>query len=345
MTIIPISLLALGSIWLVETDKGQQRPILDHIGYAWNAQQLDRLMDFLENNVQPEVTSSLPVAGICPHDDHLFAADISYKILSRIKAKEIIIFGVTHRTARVFLDQPRNKIILETHDTWTGPTGPIAVSELREEVHEKLNPEDIIVSDKAHQMEHSIEAMLPLLQTLLPGVKITPLMITEMEPKPMQALGAQLGAIIFDYMNERNLVPGRDVFFLFSCDANHYGEDFKNTHYGSGSEGHSQAVNADRALLDETLNGTLEIERILSFLNDPRQTHAIWCGRFSVSFGLMTTLNVLTAFEMEPIKGHILEYSDSYTHGVLPLQGDGFGITAPFSLQHWVGHPAVLFQP
>jgi hypothetical protein len=37
------------------------------------------------------------------------------------------------------------------------------------------------------------------------------------------------------------------------------------------------------------------------------------------------------------LKGRVFRYSDTYSEGVLPLKKAGFGITAPFSLKHWVG--------
>ena len=35
--------------------------------------------------------------------------------------------------------------------------------------------------------------------------------------------------------------------------------------------------------------------------------------------------------------GKLFRYSDTYSEGVLPLKKAGFGITAPYSLKHWVG--------
>jgi hypothetical protein len=37
------------------------------------------------------------------------------------------------------------------------------------------------------------------------------------------------------------------------------------------------------------------------------------------------------------LSGKLLRYSDTYSDGVLPLKEAGIGITAPFSLKHWVG--------
>jgi hypothetical protein len=36
------------------------------------------------------------------------------------------------------------------------------------------------------------------------------------------------------------------------------------------------------------------------------------------------------------ISGTLFRYSDTYSEGVLPLKKTGMGLTAPFSLRHWV---------
>jgi hypothetical protein len=36
------------------------------------------------------------------------------------------------------------------------------------------------------------------------------------------------------------------------------------------------------------------------------------------------------------LPGKIFQFSDTYTGGVMPLKKAGLGITAPFSLKHWV---------
>ena len=43
------------------------------------------------------------------------------------------------------------------------------------------------------------------------------------------------------------------------------------------------------------------------------------------------------------LEGKVLEYSDSWTNGVIPLKNTHMGITAPFSLKHWVGYLSAGF--
>ena len=43
-------------------------------------------------------------------------------------------------------------------------------------------------------------------------------------------------------MRTNKLEPGKDIFFLISNDANHYGEDFNNSPYGLDAKAHNLAT-------------------------------------------------------------------------------------------------------
>ena len=85
----------------------------------------------------------------------------------------------------------------------------------------------IAVSNQAHALEHSIEAQVPFLQYSNPDIRITPIMVTAMPWERMNELAERLATVLAGYMKENNLQPGRDIFFLISADANHYGQGFQ----------------------------------------------------------------------------------------------------------------------
>ena len=62
-----------------------------------------------------------------------------------------------------------------------------------------------------------------------------------------------------------------------------------------------------------------------------------WCGKYDIPFGLLAISKTMQKTTGHSLKGQIFRYSDTYSEGVLPLKKAGFGITAPFSLKHWVG--------
>lgn len=68
-----------------------------------------------------------------------------------------------------------------------------------------------------------------------------------------------------------------------------------------------------------------------------------WCGKYDIPFGLLTINKTMQKAAGRGIQGKVLSYSDSYSEGVIPLKKAGFGITAPFSLKHWVGYVSAGF--
>jgi MEMO1 family protein len=68
-----------------------------------------------------------------------------------------------------------------------------------------------------------------------------------------------------------------------------------------------------------------------------------WCGKYSIPFGLLTIGKAVKKTTGRNLHGRLLAYSDTYSSGVLPLKKAGFGITAPYSLKHWVGFFSAAF--
>jgi len=171
-------------------------------------------------------------------------------------------------------------------------------------------------------------------------------MVTAMPFDRMDQIATQVARIVTGYIRERHLEPGRDLTILISSDANHYGPDFANVPYGLDAESHRRAVNFDRELVDTHLTGQLAAGKIEALTGSLwRRTYTdpgsvVWCGKYSIPFGLLT---VLHCFE-RPLEGTLLRYGDTYSGGVLPITGLGIGLTAPFSLKHWVGFCSVVFQ-
>lgn len=326
------------------------RPIRDDVGFCWNMQSMDRLMEYLSANVGKKVLPANIVAGISPHDDYLYAGKVYYPLFNQIKAKEVVIFGVTHGSVRKSIGDPQDKIIFDNYPFWRGPYGKIEISPLRASLKRELDPQYSLVSNEAHRLEHSIEAVLPFLQYFNRRIKITPLMITGMDFQTMERVSDLLARPIAEYIEKKDLEIGRDIFFLISADANHYGEDFNNTPFGLDERAHETATGLDQKIGQSFLSGCITREKIKGLTGelwgktyrDYKDT--VWCGKYSIPFGLLTILKVTGKIAPEmKLTGDILMYSDTYTGGVLPLKKLGCGITAPFSLKHWVGFLSAAF--
>lgn len=323
------------------------RPVRDDIGFCWQAGQIERLVDYLKTSFpDKEDPGRMPalIAGISPHDDYLYAGRVYYPLFKRIKAKEVVIFGVTHSTVRKKIGDPQDRLIFDEYKFWRGPYKNIEISPLREFLKKKLDKNRCIVSNEAHRLEHSIEAMLPFLQYYNRDVKITPVMVTGMNFENMQYLAAELATHIAAYIKENHLEIGKDIFFLISADANHYGKAFDNTAFGEDESAHQLATGSDRKIAAMFLSGEISEKKpagLTEQLWGKTYKHygdRVWCGKFSIPFGMLTVLSIVEKTAPgKTLTGKILLYSDTYSEGVLPLKKPGYGITAPFSLKHWVG--------
>ncbi len=329
--------------WTLSCFGQEVRPVRDDIGFCWQREQMQRLMELLEAGERSDLPLDGLVAGISPHDDYLYAGRVYYPLFRGLRAKEAVIFGVTHGTVRKEIGDPRGILIIDEFREWTGLSGPAAVSPLRERLKERLDKGDFIVSNRAHALEHSIEALVPFLQYENPAIRITPIMVTAMPFERMEELSERLSGVLAGYMHENKLQPGRDIFFLISADANHYGRDFDNIPFGEDEKAHQAGIAHDLRIAEAVVNGTLSDEKIRNLTSklwgesylDYRQSY--WCGKYDIPFGLLAIRKTIRQVTGRNLRGQLFRYSDTYSGGVLPLKKAGFGITAPFSLKHWVG--------
>ena len=268
------------------------RPVRDDVGYCWQSDSFDLFIKWLDENCPDEKFESKNlVAGISPHDDYLYAGKVYYPLFKLIDAKEVVIFGLTHGTVRREIGDPRDVIILDEFDKWKGPYGDVEISPLRKKIKQTLDQQYYIVSNTAHSLEHSIEGLIPFLQHYNRDVKITPIMVTAMPFERMDSLSEELASVISGYVKENNLKLGEDIFFLFSNDANHYGEDFDNQPYGMDEEAHRIAVDIDKRIAAETFNGVVTYNKIKNLSLElwpetgTNKDCPLWCGRYSVGTG------------------------------------------------------------
>lgn len=317
------------------------RPVRDDVGFCWNKTQLTRFIQYLESVEEMRPHDGPVVAGISPHDDYLYAGRVYIPLMRAVTAQEVVIFGVTHRTVRDSIGDPKGVVILDSYPAWRGAGEEVPISRMREVLKDRLDPSMVLVSNPAHRLEHSIEALVPFVRYFNPDARITPIMVTAMSYGRMDTVSTSLAAVLVDYAREHNLKPGRDVVFLISSDANHYGDDFNNTPFGVDSAAHERAVKQDVNLAISTLTKTVSQEKI-ELLTESLK-HILWCGRFSVPFGMLTTMKVIKALTGRDLQGELLKYSDTFTNGVLPIEGTGMGTTAPFSLKHWVGFFSIAY--
>jgi AmmeMemoRadiSam system protein B len=318
------------------------RPIRDKVGFCWTKPEVEEVVSFLDKDSSKyqKLSSDNLIAGISPHDDYLYAGRVYYPLFKQLRTKEVVIFGVTHGTVRRAMKDPKGVLILDNFNIWQGPLSNVSISPLRERIKKGLSPEEVLVSNKAHTIEHSIEALIPFLQYYNPEIKITPIMITNIGFDKMDKVSDKLVEIISKYIKENHLVLGKDIFFLISNDANHYGKDFNNSPYGLDKKAHDKATSRDGEIIHTYLERKIDREDLLDLTNEiwPNNNKVIplWCGRYPIVFGLMTVSKIAKSYG-KSIHGKLFKYSDSRSEWILPIEDTNLGTTAPVSYEHWCG--------
>jgi len=336
------ALLASAVILAAAVAAQDVRPIRDDVGFCWSPTGMRTLVQYLETRDHDRFKGDGLVAAISPHDDYLYAGRVYYPLFKILRAKEVVVFGVTHGTVRKEISGLDGVLILDSFKSWPGPEKPIAVSGLREYLKERLDPGVFVVNNKAHEIEHSIEALLPFLQYFNPDIKITPIMVAPMPFARMDEVSTKLAAAIAAYMTEKKLAAGKDIFFLISSDGNHYGKDFNNSPFGEGEKAWETARELDRRLISSCLTGGMDAGKVEGLTRELwgktylEYRNTYWCGKYSIPFGLLAAEKIVAQTAGRKLSGKLLRYSDTFSEGVLPVRNTGLGTTAPFSLRHWV---------
>lgn len=327
----------------------ETRPVRDDVGYCWTIECMDKLTKYIESNYKIEQINEAIIAGIAPHDDYLYAGAVYYPLFRNIKAKEAVIFGVTHKAARDAINDANNVLIFDEFSVWRGLEQEIKISPLREYIKNHLDKSKYITSNKAHELEHSIEAEIPFLNYFNKDISIAPIMVTSMSYEKMDEIAYELAEIIIDYIKENQLELGKDIVFIISADANHYGRDFNNAPYGEDLAAHSKAVQQDIDWVNNYLINAVN-ERKINNLTEKlwgksykEYGNSYWCGKYSIPFGMLTIMKVVRGIRQSNLNGKLLKFSDTYSEGVIPVKKVGCGITAPFSLKHWVSFFSVVY--
>ena len=323
----------------------------DAIGYAAKADAMAKVWELSAQGPMPESLGAELQPGVLgvigPHDDYVYAARTYRRIFPLVTAKTVVIIGVFHRYCRF---EARDQLVFDPYRAWSSPEGDITVSPLRDELAAAL-PAGMAVKDAAsHDSEHSIEGIAYFLKHARPDVEIVPVIIPAASFERLHQMAAALADALAASMNKRDWRLGRDVSIVISADGTHYGEDFKFTPYGSGGvKAYTQAVEADRKLMRETLGGLFDTQKARDFYEtvvnpaNPDQYRVTWCGRFSVTLGTMLIGETAKRLDMKPPRGVPVALGVSVDTPELAVRELGVGPTAPANLYHFVTHPAVAF--
>lgn len=344
-----------------QAQKQSIRHPVDSVGFATQEWQMDSVMARINRQFGKQISQALAQKkinkrtiwkmAICPHDDYAYAGWMYQMALQNIKAPVVILIGVAHKARQFGIE---GKMVFDSHSAWAAPYGPVPVSRLREQITNQLPKGEYLISDSLHDVEHSLEALIPFLQYYNPSVEIVPILIPAMELTTMEGVAGSLAWALAKIMESEDLEWMKDFAFVISNDAVHYGcEEWGGSDlapFGCNEEGNNKALSHEKEIIDNCLTGGIVRMNIRKFRDytvqdtNFRTCKWTWCGRFSVPFGLLTAFYLQQHTKTFPPSGTLIGYSTSIDHPVLPVEDLDMGVTAPANMKHWVGYAAVGFR-
>lgn len=221
----------------------------------------------LSNDIEECVSQDRVVGGVFPHAGWGFSGGLGaslIRIISRVKHVEtLVMFGVGHR-------YPGPASAVDNRDIWQTPLGVVRVDQelARAAVADGAS---LVFDGGAHEGEHSLEVVVPMVAHLMPKVRILPVLVPANDHAP------SIGQVLA----EAAARVGRLVLFLGSTDLTHYGPRFGFSPKGRGAGGLSWA----REVNDRTAIELMKSMDAARFLIESRKGRCA-CGGGPVSAAL-----------------------------------------------------------
>lgn len=236
---------------------------------------------------------------------------------------------------------------------WKSPYGKLKISNLNTKIQEHLLEESFIVHDSMQLLEHSLEAIVPFLHKKKREVEIVPILVPYINYETIDTISTDLSSVISKILKANNLNFGKDVAIVISNDAVHYGTEnwSKNlAPYGVDSLGTEKAVQHDKRMIYDHLTGKISMDKVKSFTKETVQEDNykeykwVWCGRYSVPFGLAFANKLNLLQNNVSLTGDLLTYASSIDHPLIVVEDLGMGTTAIATQKHWVAYASIKYE-
>lgn len=222
------------------------------------------------------------IALIMPHAGYRYSGSVAAYCAKEIigeKYSRVIVIGPSHYKAFF------NQLSVPDITAYETPLGQI---ELDTDFINKLKKFPWLISrTEYHGREHSIQIELPYLQYALPGVKVVPLLVGQIDLPSARKIARDLLSLV----DKKTLV-------LVSSDFTHYGRRFDYTPFGTNFQTEGKIRELDLEAFDFVKKKDLP-----GFMNFIEKKQATICGRCGIA--------ILTAMLPANAKVHSLKYSTS----------------------------------
>lgn len=172
--------------------------------YPDNGQILSRDLDALLD-AAPPVHGTLPKALIVPHAGYIYSGPVAASAYRRLIAyreriTRVVLLGPAHRV-------PVRGLALPRTEAFATPLGHVRIDQAACDAIRALP--QVVSSDAAHALEHSIEVQLPFLQKVLGEFALVPLVVGDASSEEV--------AQVLD-----RLWGGPETLIVISSDLSHY---------------------------------------------------------------------------------------------------------------------------
>jgi hypothetical protein len=103
-------------------------------------------------------------------------------------------------------------------------------------------------------------------------------------------------------------------------------------------------------IIEKCLVNEISTEKVKTFTEytvqntDYKEYKWVWCGRYSVPFGVSFANKLNQALYNKPLTGTFLGYASSVDHDLIKVEDLGMGTTAIATQKHWVGYASIKYE-
>lgn len=257
----------------------------------------------------PDRGSDDVVALLLPHAGYAYSGAVAAAGLNQVKGrkfKRVIVLGPTHRVAM------KNTLSVPPHATYSTPLGetPLDIEVIRELRGSPM----FTVNAQAHELEHSVQIELPLLQYALGEFELVPIVVGQLDAEGAAKAAAAILKIV-----------DADTLVVVSSDFTHYGANYGYLPFQGGD--------VAGKIKDLDMGALAEIKKLNAkgFLAYVEKTGATICGRSGIAV-LLSMLPENSRVEMMDYdtSGRMLgDSSNSVSYLSAAFSGEWPGKTKP----------------
>ena len=170
-------------------------------------QQVNYFLQQTKNQIEKSPKKQQSIAIIVPHAGYIYSGLTAAYAYQEIipyadSIKRVILLGPSHRVAF-------NGMAVPDVESFSTPLGEISLDKI--EIQSLITEHQLLISNPAHEQEHSLEVQLPFLQTILNNFQLIPIVVG-------QSNSREISELLFQYFNK----PGNLI--VISTDLSHFSE-------------------------------------------------------------------------------------------------------------------------